>query len=110
MHRSGTSAFAGLLSMLGANAGTDLMPTTDFNPKGYWELQPVFDLNELLLARLDRRWHDVAPLPQGWTSFAAILELMPRAQDIIVHEFSDSKLCVLKDPRFCLLLPFGLTA
>src|SRR5258705_4413099 len=31
---------------------------------------------------------------------------MPQAEEIIAREFSDSKFCVLKDPRFCLLLPF----
>src|SRR5437016_2251108 len=106
MHRSGTSALTGLLSLLGVHPGIDLMPANEFNPKGYWELQPVVQLNEELLARLGRLWDDVMPLPPNWTSLPAISELMPRAAEILTRELSQSKLSLLKDPRLCLLLPF----
>jgi len=37
MHRSGTSALAGVLARLGCDLPQTLMPTNDFNAKGYYE-------------------------------------------------------------------------
>ena len=54
MHRSGTSAVAGLIHQMGAYVGdeTICMPPNEGNPKGYWERMDVYRLN-------DRFLHDV---------------------------------------------------
>ena len=37
MHRSGTSALAGMFAKAGAMLGDDLMPAAEDNPLGFWE-------------------------------------------------------------------------
>jgi hypothetical protein len=42
MHRSGTSALAGVLARLGCDLPTQMMPANEFNPKGFYEsLLPI---------------------------------------------------------------------
>ena len=51
MHRSGTSAMAGVLNTLGGYSGKDeeLLPSNRFNRKGYFERFDVIALNETIL-------------------------------------------------------------
>jgi hypothetical protein len=51
MHRSGTSAVAGLIHLMGAYVGdeTIYMPPTKDNPKGYWERMDVYRFNDRFL-------------------------------------------------------------
>jgi len=51
MHRSGTSAMAGVLNALGGYSGKDeeLLPSNRFNRKGYFERFDVIALNETIL-------------------------------------------------------------
>ena len=52
MHRSGTSVFTGVLSLLGVDLGSKLMPATGANESGYWEHQEVVGVNDRLLRAL----------------------------------------------------------
>ena len=58
MHRSGTSAIAGFLAKAGFYAGeeTDLLPSAEDNPKGFFERADVNALNDLLLDELGGAW------------------------------------------------------
>ena len=49
MHRSGTSAAARLVNFLGIPTcvDEDLLPTTEDNPKGFWESASLAALNDL---------------------------------------------------------------
>ena len=51
MHRSGTSAMAGVLNALGGYSGKDeeILPSNRFNKKGYFERFDVIALNETIL-------------------------------------------------------------
>jgi len=62
MHRSGTSATAGLLHRLGIHMGQELMPATPFNPKGYFEHLQVRDFNDRLLEARGQTWDSIFPL------------------------------------------------
>src|SRR5262249_1740037 len=66
MHRSGTSALAGMLHHLGVALGDELMPATADNPRGYWEHRDIVAINDRLMTELGRTWHDVRPLPPMW--------------------------------------------
>ncbi|MBL39628.1 MAG: hypothetical protein CMP07_14605 [Xanthomonadales bacterium] len=58
MHRSGTSAVARIVNMLGFNLGpSESMgePSSD-NPKGFWEQLPVRNLNDFLLRSVGATW------------------------------------------------------
>ncbi|HEX4083658.1 MAG TPA: hypothetical protein VHY22_02010, partial [Chthoniobacteraceae bacterium] len=49
MHRSGTSAFTGLLSLLGVDLGPSLLAASSANEAGYWEHGGVVTVHERLL-------------------------------------------------------------
>ena len=66
MHRSGTSALAGMLSLCGASLPATLMPPADYNPKGFFESLSIFRAHQQLLAELGSSWDDQSPLPKGW--------------------------------------------
>ena len=60
MHRSGTSALARGLQMLGVYLGNDFLSPQPDNPTGYWEDRNIFEINERLLAVFGLKWEDVA--------------------------------------------------
>ncbi len=59
MMRTGTSAVAGLLDLLGVHFGPKdrLLEPNVANPSGFWEHRGVIALNDELLARLGGSWH-----------------------------------------------------
>jgi hypothetical protein len=109
MHRSGTSALTGVLSMAGANPGLALMPAVEgANPKGFWEHQDIVAIHERLLASLGSSWHDERPLPDNWWQQQDVACFRADLLTILRRDFSFSPLWILKDPRLCRLLPFWL--
>ena len=63
MHRSGTSAVAKTINLLGAELPSHLMPAhAEFNAAGYWESQEVADLNDQILMAAGSCWDDVLPI------------------------------------------------
>jgi hypothetical protein len=106
MHRSGTSALTGVLSLLGVNLGTTLLEAQEeVNPKGFWEHAAVVDLHDELLGSLHSGWWDTLPLPDGWLSSPAAMHCQEELQNILDKEFSESRLWAIKDPRSCRLIP-----
>ena len=111
MHRSGTSAFTRLISLLGADLPGNLInPVPENNQKGFWESLDILDLNDDLLRALDSSWDDWRQLDTGRLSIPLAAELKSRAIGILLGNFANSALFVLKDPRFCRFLPFWLDA
>lgn len=105
MHRSGTSATAGLLRILGLDLGSRLMPPGADNPKGFWENLDVVGINESLLAGLDRHWDDVRELPRDWQSTAPANDARRAIDGLVDDEFAASTLWAAKDPRLCRTAP-----
>jgi hypothetical protein len=101
MHRSGTSATAGVLAQLGARMARTPMPATAFNTKGYWESEPLSHLHNRLLAAAGSAWDDWGRLDPD--------RIDPGAADALAGlyaaEFGDAPLAVLKDPRICRFVP-----
>ncbi len=108
VHRSGTSALAGVLTMLGADAGSKLMPARDDNPKGFWEHADIVAAHDRLLEHLDSSWDDELPLAHGWWRREGVSSYRDELRDILLRDFSRSALWILKDPRICRLLPLWL--
>ncbi len=106
MHRSGTSALAGVLGHMGADLPKDLMAPSAMNEKGFFESNRVTALNEALLDSAGFRWYSLPRFPQEWYDSPKAGELMARAVAEIAREYEDSHLFVLKDPRVCRLVPF----
>ncbi|MEB3886993.1 sulfotransferase, partial [Lyngbya sp. CCY1209] len=101
MHRSGTSLVASLLQSAGLHIGRRLMPSTEFNPKGYFENLDFFEFH---LDVLRSQGVNI----DGWTLQETIEvpdELLEKANQI-VEQNSVSQIWGWKEPRTTLLLNF----
>jgi len=105
MHRAGTSLATSLAAHLGFVAAGKLMPPLDDNPRGFWEHEGISQTHEIFLQRLGRDWSDPTPLPAN--AFSGDAAASAR-EDLVGHLECDllpQPRWVLKDPRFCRLLP-----
>jgi hypothetical protein len=111
--RSGSSLATRALALLGADAGPEahLMPgVSGDNPKGFWEQQPLVDLNEDLLAALGGPWWDPPPLPDGWHEDPRLDWFRERARNLVSELFPEGGMWVWKDPRAAVTLPLWQAA
>ena len=115
MHRSGTSAVTRVLSLLGCDLPATLLAPHPSNERGFWESPDLVKVSREIQVsagsdleewradewrEFDARWYS-SPVADGFRE---------RAQSVLEREFGDSRLFVMKDPRFCRLLPFWLEA
>ncbi|NII12387.1 glycosyltransferase [Oleiagrimonas sp. C23AA] len=105
MHRSGTSAVAGMLSMLGVDFSENLIPPAEDNPKGFFEHADLWQLDQHLLEALDSDWDDPAALPASWDQTPASDELRSKAGEVLARDFAGAPVNGIKDPRMCRLMP-----
>ncbi len=109
MHRSGTSALARLFVDLGYDPGDNLMPANQDNPKGYWEDLDIYKLNNEILNSLFHTWDKTEDTKVRKINFLLNITLdlyANKAKDILTRKLQKSNAIVIKDPRFCILLPF----
>ena len=104
MHRSGTSALAGMLCQMGLDAPLDLMPATDANPKGYWESWEIHLINDRFLNRIGHCWNSQIPLPLDWEDSDAALHWRAELLAHIIKTYKDKDFPLIKDPRFGILI------
>ena len=104
MHRSGTSVLAGLVSILGYYTGCDLMKPTQDNPKGYYEHQQIFLLNETILREQKTRWDDDNFMATD-ISQTDYQRYVLAAKTVIESELKYVNKIIIKDPRISLLFP-----
>ena len=110
MHRSGTSACAGVLARAGAAAPHNVLPPNFANERGYFESLPFMHLHDALLASAGSRWDDWRAFPPGWFASPVAAEFQAKALALLESEFGDAPLVALKDPRMCRFVPFWLDA
>lgn len=108
MHRSGTSAFTGILDILGVNLGSKMLETQADNPKGFFENKFVVLANDCILDTLQMSWDDTFPLPSNWTETFNDTQLVKDIQTFLREDMVEGQLCALKDPRLSRLLPLWL--
>ena len=108
MHRSGTSAMAGLLVRLGVGGPRTLMPPNEANPLGYWESEPIVELHDRLLRAAGTAWHAWTPLDASWDASPAAIPFADELRRLVAAEFGSAPMFVVKDPRMCRLVPFWL--
>jgi hypothetical protein len=106
MHRSGTSAVARVLSLLGADLPKNLIAPASDNPRGFWESTALWALHEELLAALGSSWDDWTRLPADLFETQTANRFRARLLALLEADFAESHLFVLKDPRMCRLVPF----
>jgi len=108
MHRTGTSAVARTVNLLGADISQDLIePGTD-NIRGYWESKRVVQVHGQLLEDLGSSSADPLPLPDDWIKTLFARQAHERLAELIHSEFRASSLFVVKDPRISKLLPLWI--
>jgi len=109
MHRSGTSAAALALERVGWSLGADQLATqAEVNRDGFGENAGVVALNEKLLAHFGSTWFQLFDWPAGWEQEAEAGDFLKKAKTVIAEQFAGEHRVLLKDPRFCLTLPFWL--
>ncbi len=107
MHRSGTSAVAGLLEQAGfCMPSESLPPHASDNPGGYFEPRELVQINNRLLAGLGLDWRSTRPIDPEQ------LRELPRddIEDYLARVCADGGQLVFKDPRLCRLLPIWVSA
>ncbi|MER9920181.1 MULTISPECIES: glycosyltransferase [unclassified Mesorhizobium] len=105
MHSSGTSAVARAISLLGAELPRNILPPAADNRKGFWESVPLVTLHERLLKEAGSRWDDwrdfeIASLPRS-----RIRHYKVEIARLLVEEFGEPELFVLKEPRISRFAP-----
>ena len=105
MHRSGTSAFTRVLNYLGATLPSNLLSPNRSNEAGHWEPVRLVELHDNMLQEAGSSWDDwrpfdMATLPEDRAQYYR--ETITR---ILVEEYGDAPLIVLKDPRLCRFVP-----
>ncbi len=106
MHRSGTSAAAGLFVKLGGAQPKTLMPAEGGNERGYFESQALMAFHDDLLASAGSDWTDWRQFNPAWYQSTTATAFQKRAKQLFKEEFDGEPLVVLKDPRVCRFAPF----
>lgn len=107
-HRSGTSATARAINLLGVDLGSEMLPPKFDNRHGYWEHREIFELHERLLSKTGSSWHDYRPMAPGWQDRPEVAAIRTELVELLGREFGGSRLWGVKDPRLGRLLPLWL--
>ena len=107
MHRSGTSAMARGLRVLGVNLGNKLIAgIKDDNDKGFWEDAEITSLNEEMLNSLGMKWSSLRYLMPEHIHMLLSEDYFQRALQLVSTKSADVPVFGFKDPRVAKLLPF----
>jgi hypothetical protein len=106
MHRSGTSALGGVLHALGAALPQKtLMGPHPCNLKGLFEALAVASAHDDFLAAAGSCWHDWRQFDFEWARSPGAAPHTEKIKTVLLDEFGDEKLILLKDPRICRFVP-----
>ena len=107
MKRSGTSALAKGLEIMGVSLGNRLMPPNEFNKKGYWEDWDFHELNfDMLKACTQNRARRILPLSEKETTYLLKSNYAERAAQLLLEKMPQDQLLGVKVPTSSLLIPF----
>ena len=106
MHRSGTSAVARVLNLMGVYFGGERVSTgrSDENTKGFWERRDVRDLNDDLLFSSGCDWDCIADFDLDALPAETKSTFVDVAADIVLN-LDAHRPWFVKEPRLCLLFP-----
>jgi len=108
MHRSGTSALAHLLNVLGAQLPDQVLGPAYGNPLGHWEPTRLMEINNEILAVIGRSWDDPRPIPSSWFRSKEAYVFHERIAVEIASGYGNAPLLLIKEPRICRLAPLYL--
>ena len=110
MHRSGTSALARVLNLLGADLPLNLLPANEHNASGYWESYDLMAIHDEMLQAAGTSWQDTGSIPQLWHNPQLIGRYRARIVKALKTQYTDSTLMVIKDPRILRFVPLTVAA
>jgi len=104
MHRSGTSAIARVLNLMGFYFGGELVGTgrSEENEKGFWERRDVRTLNDMILFSANCDWDCVSSFDLDALSGDIRESHVTAAADIVLN-LDAHRPWFVKEPRFCVL-------
>ena len=107
MHRSGTSATAGLLVNLGLTGPRpdDIIRASSSNERGYWESKSMVRCDDGLLRAVGCARYAPPPITLRWDGVPGYEEIRRAALRWFATTYAGRSM-VAKDPRLCLTLPF----
>lgn len=108
MHRSGSSAITKGLEVMGVELGTQLMPATADNQKGYFEDIEINQFNTRLLKTKGLDWNTLTPIKTDDFQGDHFSPFKEEATDILERKLLTDAVLGIKDPRLCRLLPFWM--
>lgn len=106
MHRSGTSAVARALKVLGVDLGDHLMAANAVNIKGFWEDIDINELNIELMSSISTDWHHLTTMQKSDVATLRDAGFFPRAEQLLRAKLHGHERFGFKDPRTAKLLPF----
>jgi hypothetical protein len=106
MHRSGTSALTRVISLLGADLPSTLIPANVANEAGFFESNDLMIVHDQLLSSAGSNWQDWRAFNPDWYTSPAAADFKQRVLGVLRHDFAQSRLFVIKDPRVCRFFPF----
>lgn len=110
MHRSGTSAVAGAIRLLGGAPPVHLLPPASDNPTGFWESPTVIGTNDWVLNCAGTSWFECLTFNSNALDMDARSTALTFIMLCLMTEFGQQRLLVAKDPQICVLLDLWLPA
>ncbi|RWC32687.1 MAG: hypothetical protein EOS27_06235 [Mesorhizobium sp.] len=105
MHRSGTSALARAISLLGADLPKNMLGANPTNETGHWEPLRLMELHDRMLAEAGSRWDDWRPFEPADLGTSRLRFYEAEIERLIDEEYGSAPLFVLKDPRISRFVP-----
>jgi len=109
-HRSGTSAVAGAIRLLGIAPPAHVLPPAADNPTGFWESYAVVGANDWILTTAGTAWFECLAFNSSALEPDARTTALTFIMLSVLSEFDQKPLLLVKDPRICLLLDLWLPA
>ena len=107
MGRSGTSSLSRALKTLEINIGDNFIPPVKgVNPKGFWEDQDIYDLNNKILNFLKMNWSSLSPINQNQINLLKKKHFFTAAVKLLNSKLKNTNTFGFKEPRVTKLLPF----
>lgn len=103
-YRSGTSALCGALARAGVTISNEAT-RNEHNPRGYYEIPELIQLDSEVFARLGRPWHDARFLPEQWWLRGDMEHYRQQLVQQLRARFGESGLWGVKHPHLCRLFP-----
>jgi len=108
MHRSGTSAVAGAVRLLGAMLPAHTIPAGPDNPSGFWEAPSMLATNDWILKQGGATWYECLGFDANALDARTRTTALTFVMLSLMSEFGAASMLLIKDPRICLLMDFWL--